>query len=42
MPHWYLTALFGIDQTHDDFVEEEFPGYDADNAFFYDVLLEQV
>ena len=39
MPHWFLLASLGIDQVHDDFVKEEFPGYDADNAFFYDVLL---
>jgi hypothetical protein len=39
MPHWFLLASLGIDQVHDDFVKEEFPGYDADNAFFYDVLM---
>jgi len=39
MPHWYLLGSLGIDQVHDDFVRDEFPGYDADNAFFYDVLL---
>ena len=38
MPHWYLLGSLGIDQVHDDFVKDEFPGYDADNAFFYDVL----
>ena len=38
MPHWFLLASLGIDQVHDDFVKEEFPGYDADNAFFYDIL----
>ena len=38
MPHWFLLATLGIDQTHDEFVKKEFPGYDADNAFFYDVL----
>ena len=38
MPHWFLLATLGIDQTHDDFVKKEFPGYDSDNAFFYDVL----
>ena len=38
MPHWFAAVTLGIDQTHDDFVKEEFPGYDADNAFFYDVL----
>ena len=38
MPHWFLLASLGIDQVHDDFVKEEFPGYDADNAFVYDVL----
>ena len=39
MPHWFLLATLGIDQTHDDFVKKEFPGYDSDNAFFYDILL---
>lgn len=39
MPHWYLLGSLGIDQVHDDFVRDEFPGYDADNAFFYDVLM---
>jgi len=39
MPHWFLLASLGIDQVHDDFVKEEFPGYDADNAFFYDALV---
>ena len=38
MPHWFLLATLGIDQTHDEFVKKEFPGYDSDNAFFYDVL----
>ena len=38
IPHWFAAVTLGIDQTHDDFVKEEFPGYDADNAFFYDVL----
>lgn len=39
MPHWFLLATLGIDQTHDEFVKKEFPGYDSDNAFFYDILL---
>ena len=38
MPHWFLLATLGIDQTHDEFVKKEFPGYDSDNAFFYDIL----
>ena len=39
MPHWFLLATAGGSEVPDDFVKEEVPGYDADHAFFYNVLL---
>ena len=38
MPHWFLLADIGVSQVPDDFVRDELPGYDADHAFFYEVL----
>ena len=38
MPHWFLVAEVGASEAPDDFVRDEFPGYDADHAFFYDAL----
>ncbi len=38
LPHWFLLADIGVSQVPDDFVRDELPGYDADHAFFYEVL----
>ena len=38
MPHWFLVAEVGASEAPDDFVRDEFPGYDSDHAFFYDAL----
>ena len=38
MPHWFLLTSIGADEVPDDFVRDEFPGHDADHAFFYDAL----
>lgn len=38
LPHWFLVTNLGGEGTPDDFVEDEFPGMESDNSFFYSAL----